>query len=175
MGININKSSGFSNINSSVFNEAFKTHTPETKHFNWSINYNSFPDSWKNALVIPIPKPGDNTKVEHFIPISLLPLPGKLLERVVHNQIEAKIENTNYFTEVQHGFRKKRATTHAILQLVNYVKINMDKKTPTVAIFIDFRKAFDCVCHKTLIKNIKETNLGPNTVEWIRDYLIDEE
>ena len=43
-----------------------------------------FPESWKIANVIPLQKPGDPTNVNNLRPISLLPLPGIKLERIVH-------------------------------------------------------------------------------------------
>ena len=170
--IDIKKSSGFSHINSRVLKEAFKALIPElTIVFNISIQSESFPDSWKSATVIPIPKSGDLCKVENYIPISLLPLPGKLLEKVVHTQLEAELEKSDTFTKYQHGFRKNRSTTHAVLQLINQINQKMDKNIPTIAVFIDFKKAFDCVDHDILLDKLCTTNLGPSTINWLKDYL----
>ena len=112
---------------------------------------------------MPIPKPGDKSKVENYRPISLLPLPGKILEKLVHRQVETNLEDVGFFTPNQFGFRKNRSTTQAIIQLINHINYNMDKGTPTAVIFVDFRKAFDCVNHKILIDKINSSNLGSNT------------
>ena len=48
--------------------------------FNLSIEYSLFPDSWKKANITPLPKEGNLLDVNNYTPISLLPLPGKLLE-----------------------------------------------------------------------------------------------
>ena len=170
--INIKKSSGFPNINSRVLKEAFKAVIPElTAILNLSIKSTTFPDSWKLATAIPIPKKGDLCQVENYRPISLLPLPGKLLERVVHVQLEKELEESGFYTDYQYGFRKNRSTTHATLQLVNHINYKMDKNIPTAAIFIDFKKAFDCVNHQTLIDKLETTNFGIDTINWIKDYL----
>ena len=174
VNINIKKSSGLEEVNSRVMKEAFKALIPElTKIFNLSIQSTTVPNSWKSATVIPIPKTGDLYKVENYRPISLLPLPGKLLERVIHAQLESNLEDMGFFTAYQHGFRKKRSTTHAVLQLVNQVNQKMDRNTPTTAIFIDFRKAFDCVDHRVLLGKLENTNLGPKNIQWIKNYLSD--
>ena len=91
----------------------------------------------------------------------------------MHNQLEGNLENAdvNFFTEHQHGFRKNHSTTHVALQLFNHINCNLDNQTPTAAVFIDFRKAFDCVCHSSLIDKIKTSNLGPKTIGWVKDYL----
>ena len=174
MKINTNKSSGLAEVNSMVLKDAFKVLTPELAAiFNLSIKSTTFPDAWKTATVIPIPKTGDLTRVENYRPISLLPLPGKILERLIHKQINTNLETSDFYTEFQYGFRKERSTTHAILQLTNQINSNMDRGVPTAAIFIDFRKAFDCVCHNTLVEKLARTNTGPQTIKWLTNYLSD--
>ena len=77
--MDINKSPGLPNINSLVVKEAFKTLiSPVTFMFNLSLESCSFPTSWKQATVIPIPKAGDPSQVTNLRPISLLPQPGKI-------------------------------------------------------------------------------------------------
>ena len=174
MKIKGSKSSGFSDINAAVLKEIFKVLIPElTNIFNRSITSLIFPSSWKKATVIPIPKKGDKKKVGNFRPTSLLQLPGKLLERLIHNQIESNLELSDFFSKNQFGFRKKHSTVHSIIQLVNHIHTNLDKSTPTAAVFIDFRKAFDCVNHEQLLKKLKNTTLGPRTIQWIENYLED--
>ena len=73
--INIAKSSGLDNISSFIIKELFMVLLTQVTHMlNLSIEYSIFPDAWKSALVIPIPKSGDLTNVKIFRPISLLPL-----------------------------------------------------------------------------------------------------
>ena len=91
--INISKSSGLDNINSADIKAAFEILTPEVTHmYKLSITNAHFPGDWKKALVIPIPKQGDLTKVQNFRPISLLPLPGKILEKLIHQQLSDFLE-----------------------------------------------------------------------------------
>ena len=49
----------------------------------------------------------------------------------------------------------------------------MDRGIPTctVAVFIDFRKAFDCVCHSIIIEKLHTSNLNQNAINWIISYL----
>ena len=47
----------------------------------------------------------------------------------------------------------------------------MNKSTVTAAIFIDFKKAFDCVQHNTLLEKLKPMNLSKECLCWIKDYL----
>ena len=92
--ININKSSGIKDISSTVLKEAVITLiTPLTYLYNQSLQKNTFPTSWKKATVVPIPKGGDKTRVKNLRPISLLPQPGKIMEKLVHTQLSEFLES----------------------------------------------------------------------------------
>ena len=85
-------------------------------------------------------------------PISLLPLPGRIMEMLIHHQITHYLENNSILAKEEHGFRKAHSTVHAIAQLTNHINKKLDAKLPTVAVFIDFKKAFDCVQHPVLLE-----------------------
>ena len=144
--INISKSSGLNNVSSFIIKEAFLAIIPEITHmFNLSLGQSVFPAEWKKATIVPIPKSGDLTLVKNYRPISLLPLPGKILEKLVHSQLSDHIESNSLLTDVQHGFRKGHSTVHSVAQFTNYINIKSDVGLPTLATYLDFRKAFDCV------------------------------
>ena len=50
------------------------------------------------------------------------------------------------------GFRKKNSTTHALIDIVEKIRDNLDNKTFSCGVFIDLEKAFDTVNHKILLK-----------------------
>ena len=94
--IETSKSSGIKDISTSVLKDALTT-LPYHMTFilNLSIRTNLFPASWKKANIIPLPKDGDPCDVNNYRPISLLPLPGKILERLVHAQTISYLESNN--------------------------------------------------------------------------------
>ena len=174
--INIAKSSGIDNLSSFILKEAFTILATEvTQMFNLSLRTSIFPSLWKKALVIPIPKTGNLSLVQNYRPISLLPLPGKILEKLAHKQISDYLDEKSLLTDKQHGFRKSHSTTHSVAQLVNFVNYNMDMRRPTLAVYIDFRKAFDCVQHDILIEKLKRLNLHASVIGWIQSYLYSRE
>ena len=169
-----NKSSGLEHLNNKVLKSILKVLVTQLRHiFNRSVESHSFPNNWKHAVVIPIPKKGDLTAVSNFRPISLLPQPDKIIEKLVHNRLNAYIESNYLLSTNQHGFRKNRSTLDAIFQLTSQINTNMDKRFPTLATFLDFKKAFDCVQHKVLIDKLKTLNIDTNTMLWLEDYLTD--
>ena len=52
-----------------------------------------------------------------------------------------------YFLNRNIGFRESCSTQHAILDIVNTIQNNIDKRLYSCGIFIDLKKAFDTVDH----------------------------
>ena len=170
--IKSSKSTGLENINGLVIKEAFKTLlTPLTYLYNVSLKEGIFPNSWKVATVVPIPKGGDRQQVGNLRPISLLPQPGKVLEKLVHGQIISFLEEKNLLSSYQHGFRKERSTSGAVYQLLERINLNMDRRIPTLVTYIDFKKAFDCVQFDILLRKIDKLGLNSHIPKWLKSYL----
>ena len=65
------------------------------------------PSSWKEAIIIPIPKPGKNTSDPlSYRPIALTSTLCKLMERMVNIRLIWYLENHNLLGCHQSGFRK---------------------------------------------------------------------
>ena len=111
--------------------------------------------------------------VNNYRPISLLPAPSKILEKIVHDQLSLHIEENRLMSDFQYGFRKNRSTMHAVSQLVNHISHNLNRRFATVALYIDFKKAFHCLHYPVLMKKLENMYLNSGTIEWIKDYLTD--
>ena len=171
--INVSKSSGIEDVSSFVIKEAFKVLiTQVTYMFNLSIKGACFPEAWKYATVIPIPKVGNSTLVQNYRPISPLPLPGKILEKLIHNQLSNYLEGDSLLNSNQHGFRKHHSTIHSVAQLTSFINKKMDSRLPTLVAYVDFRKAFDCVQHPILLGKLAKLGIGRPIVNWVSSYLI---
>ena len=85
-----------------------------------------FPDKLKCAKVIPIYKQGDNTILDNYRPISILPTVSKNLERVIFDQLYAHFHQNNLLYSSQYGFKKKHSTELAVLELVDGITQKLD-------------------------------------------------
>jgi len=66
-----------------------------------------FPPNWRDAIVIPIPKPGkDHTNPSNYRPIVLTSCICKTMERMINVRLIWFLETNDIFTEYQSGFRK---------------------------------------------------------------------
>ena len=170
--INTSKSSGMKDLKTSLIKDALLGLTEQMTHIiNTSIETSTFPKLLKEATVVPIPKAGDPREVNNYRPISLLPIPGKLIEKVIHMQIDQFLEDQGTLADTQYGFRKNRSTTHAISELTDDINNNLNNGKKTAAIFIDFKKAFDCVQHDILINKLRDIGFNESALSWTADYL----
>ena len=114
---------------------------------NKSIEYGTYPSKLKLAKVIPIYKSGDETDPSNHRPISLLSIFNRIFEKIMYNRLKSFNEKCNIRHASQYGFRVKKSTEHAILDIINKTETNMDKKLYSCGVFIDLQKAFDTVNH----------------------------
>ena len=75
----------------------------------------------------------------------------------------------------QFGFQEGNQTQHAIIKLMDRIANNKSKNLHTLGIFLDLRKAFDCVDHNILLRKLNYYNIKDITLNWLINYLQDRE
>ena len=170
--INNMKSLGIDLLSLRICKDAFIVLTDKLVHlFNCSLGSATFPTKWKTAKVVPLFKGGDKNDVGSYRPVSLLPIPGKLLEKIVHNRITTFFDTQNYFSEHQGGFRKGHSTVATIADLTDDLFDQVNKGMTTIAAFIDLKKAFDTVNLGILIQKLERAGIKGGVLNWCRNYL----
>ena len=108
-----------------------------------------YPDMWKLANVTPIFKKGDKQSIKNYRPISLLPICGKMFDKIIFNNLYRYLNANNLITKNQSGFRPGHSTTNQLLYLVNEIHQAFEDPTSLElrAVFVDISKAFDKVWH----------------------------
>ena len=56
--------------------------------------------------------------------------------------MQSFIDEKELLNSSQYGFRKAHSTQHAIIDIVNTIQTNMDKRLLSCGIFIDLKKGF---------------------------------
>ena len=138
---------------------------------NKSLMTGTFPGLFKHARVTPIFKSGCRKDPNNYRPISVLPVLSKVFEKVTCVQVYRYFEHFNFFTNAQFGFREGLSTSHAIINNLQFVYDNLDKGDLVISIFLDFRKAFDCVDHKILLSKLSMYGIRGVALDWFRSYL----
>lgn len=142
-----------------------------TKIVNLSISSSTFPDLWKISLIKPIPKKQNVNSVNDLRPISILPCLSKVLEKIVCNQIINYLENENILPPTQSGFRKKRSTATALLDVVDNMLLAQDQGMGTILVLLDFSRAFDAINIPLLLSKLSFYGFDMDTVKWFDSYL----
>ena len=144
---------------------------PVTDICNLSISLNKFPSAFKLAKVKPIFKKERKTNVSNYLPISLLPILSKVIEKVVHEQTTKFLNDNNIFYEYQSGFRKNHPTDLFLSFLNDKILKGFDNGVFTGMILIDLQKVFDTISRKTLLDKLLPIGFSKNTISWYESYL----
>ena len=170
--ISLFKVSAVDKLSTRVLKDAFLSLIDQlTFTFNLSLKKGVFPDKWKAATIIPLQKDRNKEDVSNHRPVSLLPLPGKLLEKLVHKQLNTYLENHQLLGDCQGGFRQGHSTISKITELTDDLYRAMDSRETTVSVFIDFRKAFDTVRHNILLNKLERLGVKGLNKSWFESYL----
>ena len=77
-----------------------------TKFYNILMQKAIFPNMLKVAQVTPIYKKGDSQLLENYKPVSMLPIFGKLFEKMIYSRLYSFLMTKNIICVQQFGFRK---------------------------------------------------------------------
>jgi hypothetical protein len=129
------------------------------------------PDIWKAAKVIPIHKKGSTNSAVNFRPISLVSSIGKVMERVIVNQLTSFLTARNLISSSQYGFQQRSSTAIQLLNSHHDWLLNQNSYISTDVIYLDYAKAFDSVSHSKLIHKLRSYGINQDLLRWITNYL----
>lgn len=81
------------------------------------------------------------------LPVSILPILYKGLEKVILARVVEFSEKHCLFKPSQFGFRQHRSTELPLLEQKKFILEKLEEKKLELRIFVDFRKAFDYLTH----------------------------
>ena len=126
------------------------THRPNSalsvllKVYNHVWEYGCFPPSWREAVVIPIPKPGkDHSDPGNFRRIALTSCLCKTMERMINTRLMWSLESQGLLSEKQCGFRKNHSTLDHLVHFQTFIRNAFIKKEHVLTISFDLEKAYD--------------------------------
>ena len=123
--------------------------------FNQWLKECRYPEEWKLARIITLNKiKAGVPKCEQTRPISLLATHSKLFEKLVLNRVRYWVETNHIIPVEQSGFRPRCLLPTRVLSIFQEVKNSMVANIPTLAIYVDYQKAYDQVWHAALITKL---------------------
>jgi hypothetical protein len=143
-----------------------------THLFNHCFRLAHFPQSWKEAKIITLPKTGKDPKFsQNLRPISLLPTTGKLFEKVILEFRKKHIDEKGLLNASQSGLRARHSTTLQLMKLTDHVTLNFNNKISTAAVFLDIEKAFDTTWHSGLLYKMSKFEFSTRLNQLISSFL----
>ena len=114
------------------------------------------PESWRDSIIISIPKKGDLTLMSNYRGISLMSVCLKVLMVLVTKRLEAVFEQEGLFSRSQAGFRKLEECPGQVVALYELLKRREIAGKPSYLLFVDLKKAYDTVPHGALFAKMEK-------------------
>ena len=141
--------------------------------FNQCLKPGVSPSEWKKGNIVPIHKKGDKQALKNYRPVSLLPICGKILERLMFNEMfEFFIEN-KLIPSSQSGFKPGDSCINQLLSITHEIYSSFDEGLEVRSVFLDISKAFDKVWHDGIIFKLTQNGISGNLLNLLRNFLHD--
>ena len=135
--------------------------------FNYAFKSGSLSISQRRGIISLIPKKfRDKTILENLRPISLLNVDYKILTKTVAKRLEKVLPNI--INMDQTGYVKGRYIGENIRLIQDVIHFTNLTNQKGIAIFLDFKKAFDSVEWSYLNAALELFNFGPDILNWIK-------
>ena len=92
---------------------------------------------------------------KNYRPVSNLAFLGKVIEKVICNQLTTYTESTNKTEKYQAAYRQHHSTETALLRVKADLLAAMDKQDVTCLVLLDLSAAFDTISHILLLNCLK--------------------
>ena len=123
--------------------------------FHKCLKESCFRDCWKVSSVVPAFKNvEERSTAKNYCPVSLLPVVGKVFEKILNNRIVDHLEKCDLFSDFQYGFRSCRSTADLLTVVSDRIARPFNRSGATQAVALDISKAFDRVWHASLLHKL---------------------
>ena len=80
------------------------------------LHHGIFPETWKRANVVPVHKKNEKNLKENYRTISLLPIFGKILKKLIYESLYSHLEKEDLLNPNQSGFLCVKMATARVSQ-----------------------------------------------------------
>ena len=172
--LNPNKSSGWDGASPHMLKICDSSIvTPIQIIFNTCIREGIFPVKWKMSNVCPIHKKDSKNLKENYRPISLLPILGKIFEKILFDSLYDYFISNKLLNPCQSGFIKGDSCVNQLLAITHEIHKNLDANPSidTIGVFLDMSKAFDKVWHEGLVCKLQSYGIQSKLLILLKNYL----
>ena len=165
-------SMGRDDVPADLFFIALPFMLPAVTHIlNLSLIQSTFPSKWKISKICPLHKGGDKNEPKQFRPVALLPIMGRLLEKIVCDQVMKYLQENDLFHSQNHGYRKGHGITSAVIEAQLAALDAIEDGEIVGMVTLDQSAAFDVVDHFILKEKMKLYGFDEHAIQWFEAYL----
>ena len=129
--LNPHKAHGYDDISIRTINICDKSLLePLIILFKNSTKSSHYPDIWKRSNIIPVHKKNDKQLVINYPPISLLPIFGKIFEKVIFNKIYCFLIEEKLLNPNQSSFHQSDSCINQLLAITHKIFEGFDCNPP---------------------------------------------
>lgn len=141
--------------------------------FNAALQLGYFPEEWKVAKLILIPKKdGPLTTHADFRPICITPIIGKILEKLLNNRIYHFLHHNKHLNPNQFGFTHQKSSTIALYKMHQHIKeVQRNKGTPII-ISLDISGAFNSLWTPYTLDILKTLDCPKNIFSLLKSCIL---
>ena len=134
-----------------------------------------FPEIWKYANVVAFYKKNEKNVKGNYRPISLLPIFGKILEKLMYDSLYSHLVSHELLNPNQSGFRTGDSTVNQIISIKHTIFKAFDCNPPldVRSVYLDISEAFDRVWHEGLVYKLKRCGVSGQFLSLIQSFLKD--
>ena len=120
---------------------------------------------------MPIHKTNDRQCLKNYRPVSLLPICGKILERLIFNEMFLLFIKNGLILQNQSGFKTGDSCVNQLLSLTHEIYKSFDDGLDVRSVFLDISKALDKVWHEDIIFKLKQNGISAELFNLLCDFL----
>ena len=122
-----------------------------------SMKSSCYPFIWKTSNIIPVHKKNDKQLVKNYRPISLLPIFGKIFEKIIFDRLYNFLSQEELLNPNQSGFRPSDSCVNQLVAITHEIfeAFDCNPSLEVRSVFLDISKAFDKVWHEGLLYKLK--------------------
>ena len=103
--------------------------------------------------------------------VTVLPVVGKIFERLVHQRLYSYLTEHSILHPAQHGFRPNHTTQDILVSMIDSWRKALDYDRLVGAVLLESSKAFDMISHSILLKKLECYGIIHGELKWFDDFL----
>ena len=172
--LNPNKAHGHDNVSIRMLKICGSSiYGPLELIFKEALSTGLFPSNWKKGNIVPIHKKGDKQILKSYCPVSLLPICGKIFERLIFNELFNVLLENNLISPNQSGFKPGDSCIKQLLSITHEIYNSFDEALEVRSVFLDTSKASDKVWHKGVLFKLSQNAKFGNLLDLLSSFLSD--